>query len=154
MWNLTPDTFIVSRVYFFFLRISSLLVGKFQMCIYWFHFPDREPIPYSKIKSSLSHKISAYSFKKFDLQPKMSLNLASINYEMFVVFLMRGYETQTRLFKDFKLYWNDLISLFTSSLTRGVRKISCQSLILIRTLFTVQLQILKVNSLGQKLNSL
>ena len=31
---------------------------------------------------------------------------------------------------------------------------TCQSLILIQSLFTLQLQILKVNSLGHKLNSL
>ena len=38
--NLTLDTFIVSWMCFYFLRISSLLVGKFQRCINWFHFPD------------------------------------------------------------------------------------------------------------------
>ena len=114
----------------FFLSPNIFIVGRKVSEMHLLISFPQQSIPYSR----LSDKISVSSFEKFYLQPKMSLNLASINYEMFVVFLMRGYETQI-LDEDFKLYWNDLISLFTSSLKRGVRKICCQSLILIRTLF-------------------
>ena len=95
---LSPNIFIVGR------KVSEMhqLIS----------FPRLSSIPYSFFISTTVRPTTYPPPLLKVLSATENVFKPRINYELFVVFLMRGYETQI-LDEDFKLYCNDLISLFT-----------------------------------------